>query len=368
MWWVSLTVTVLLCGRQLLLLVVPYFTDGVATTLREDDYWAYSSGFRRRALLGELLYRVTNAIGTNASALCSLTFVAVYGLVTWRALPWLTRSASLGAFAVFCATPIVMSFTIDREVLLLVPVLAIVGGGRLAILGCCLVPVACLVHELALVLYSPCLLALHVIAGPWRRWSAYAFSSGSAIVVTLAVFARTAPPTYDLELFFWPTHGVDALLSSHLYGFADMPAAFLLRLHGDLLLTREAYVGLAFGVLLVAWLYHGLQHYRALRFALVTSLLPFMILSIDYGRYAYFLAAFYALAERAAAKVTMHRAVSDVDDALEGAVAAPQGAWLNRGGLMLLLPMLLAPVGFWVRESAQPSLFRVVFELRDLYF
>ena len=65
--------------RQTVGLILPYVWPGKSTTLREDVYWAYSGGFGRRGLLGEILYSTSELLSINTSMAMSGAFGSTDG-------------------------------------------------------------------------------------------------------------------------------------------------------------------------------------------------------------------------------------------------------------------------------------------------
>lgn len=356
--WACIGVAILV-GRQIRKALLPYLLEeDVTTTLREDDYWSFTGGFIRRALLGEVLFQGSSLTGTNISAAVSVACVIAYGFVVYRVLRRLLHTLAPVQVAMLALTPLLIPFKIDREVFLLLPLLAFATAGtsnlRWTIAGS-VAAVAALVHEFALALYVPLMLAVHASSGRLLRVSPALLVAGALVVIAVPLALVPAAPTLVPEQAFWPRFGITGLDQSWLYAFAEMRFSEVLRLHaGYMTASLTAFLNVAFVLASFWFLVTRVATAPAMRLAAPFVLLPFFVLTVDYGRYAYVLFAFFVLGDRI---------VSEQRAATAAATERPRWTPLT---WVVLVGMSLAPVAFWVGDPAPPTpirLFGVVFKV-----
>jgi hypothetical protein len=346
-----------LIGRQVGQLLLPYVVGGdTPSTLREDDYWSYSSGFVRRALLGEVLYRGTLWTGHNVSWVVSSLLVLVYGVVVWQVLRRIVEQHPLGEVLLLAATPLMIPFGVDREVLLLAPIVILAAAQKPAVgqVAASLVAlVVNLVHEFAAILYVPVFLAMHMRTGRAARASLPLVAALLLTIETLPLVLWRPEPTLELEKLFWPRFGLAGLELTHLYRFANMRLSELLEMHARYATSGPAAIVNGGFALLFAWfLWSEVVRDALARVAFLGSLVPMFLLTIDYGRYAYLVFAFWLLAQEC-----MENAKCIDTGALE---RVPGYSKWSRCSLLI---SALAPVGYWVSVLDRPTLARMANEL-----
>jgi hypothetical protein len=336
--------------------------SGLAFGFRDDTFWAWSSGFTRRGLSGEVIYRLDLLTGAGPF-LFSVLLVAVFAVIAVMALDEMYRRLTAMQFALLCLTPVVLIYRVDAEILILLPFLGLIlarGAGRGPV-TLALIAVATLTRELALVLFLPVLLTLATAGPVWLRVTT---------VVTVAAlalpFVLGSQPTYALETLYWPEHGVPGLRDMIMYRFAEMGLAEVLGLHlgfwaEDGLIVLPSilvFLALALSVLVPA----GPQGPRA-ALVFLPLVAAMFILTVDYGRYFYFLVFYLALATRPDCLPFF-----DLRDwrGLPGpeAVMARAGHWAARHRTAVLVAFALVPSGFWTNEYQ--ALPRVILFLRTM--
>jgi len=334
--------------------------SGLPFGFRDDTFWAWSSGFARRGLPGEVIYRLDLLTGTGPF-LFSVLLIAVFAGIAVLALGELHRRLPGAQFALLCLTPVVLIYRVDAEVLILLPFLGLIlaRGTWLGPVTLVLIAVATLTRELALVLFLPVLVTLAITGPVWLR----AITLATVAALSLP-FVLGGQPTYALETLYWPDHGVPGLRDMIMYRFAEMGLSELLHLHLGfwaenwliVLPSILVFLALALSILVPA----GPQGSRA---ALV--FLPLVgamfILTVDYGRYFYLLVFYVILATRPDCLPFF-----DLRDwrGLPAAEAglARVGHWTARHRTAVLAAFALVPSGFWTNEYQ--ALPRVVLFLR----
>lgn len=330
--------------------------SGLPFGFRDDTFWAWSSGFARRGLPGEVIYRLDLLTGAGPF-LFSVLLIAAFAGVAVLALGELYRRLPRVQFALLCLTPVVLIYRVDAEVLILLPFfgLILVRGAWRGPVTLALIAAATLTRELALVLFLPVLITL-TTTGPVRLRAATV-----ATVAGLALpFALGGQPTYALETLYWPEHGVPGLRDMIMYRFAEMGLGELLRLHlgfwaEDGLIVLPSilvFLALALSILVPA----GSQGPRAALVFLPLVLVMF-ILTVDYGRYFYLLVFYLALATRPDCLPFF-----DLRDRCglpqAEAVVARAGHWAARHRTAILAVFAVVPTGFWTNEyEALPRVF-----------
>jgi hypothetical protein len=336
--------------------------SGLPFGFRDDTFWAWSSGFARRGLPGEIIYRLDLLTGAGP-LLFSVLLVAVFAAIAVLALAELHGRLSAVQFVLLCLTPVVLIYRVDAEILILLPFFGLIlaRGAWRGPVTLALIAVATLTRELALVLFLPVLVTLAFTGPVWLR------AATVATVAALALpFVLGGPPTYALETLYWPEHGVPGLRDMIMYRFAEMGLAELLGLHlgfwaEDGLIVLPSilvFLALALSILVPAGP-HGPR--AALVFLPLVAAM--FILTVDYGRYFYLLVFYLILATRPDCLPFF-----DLRDwrGLPGpeAVMARAGHWAARHRTAVLAVFALVPTGFWTNEYQ--ALPRVVLFLRTM--
>ncbi|MCU0907784.1 MAG: hypothetical protein MUF73_10130 [Rhodobacteraceae bacterium] len=322
--------------------------SGETIFLREDTFWSWSSGFARRGLPGEIIYRLDLLTGVGQLLFAAL-LVAVFVAFAAMALAELYRRLSGVQFALLCLTPAVLFYRVDAEILILLPFfgLILVPGAWRRPVALVLIAVAALTRELALVLFLPVLLTLAVTGPVWLRGATV------ATVAALALpFVVGGEPNYALETLYWPDRGIPNLKETVLYGFATMGVTDVLRLHlgfvgeAGLILLPSIVLFLALALsLIVPAGPHGPR--AALVFLPLVAAM--FILTVDYGRYFYLLTFYVALATRPDCLPVFDLHAWRGLPRAEAAVGR-MGHWAARHRTAILAAFVLAPNGFWSRE------------------
>ena len=322
--------------------------SGLPFGFRDDTFWAWSSGFARRGLPGEVIYRLDLLTGAGPF-LFSALLIAVFAVITVVALRKLYKRLPGVQFALLCLTPVVLIYRVDAEILILLPFFGLIlaGGEWRGPVTLVLIAVATLARELALVLFLPVLLTLAVTGPVWLR------AATVATVAALALpFVLGGQPTYALETLYWPDHGVPGLQDMTMYRFAEMGLGELLGLHlgfwaEDWLIVLPSilvFLALALSILVPAGP-HGPR--AALVFLPLVAVM--FILTVDYGRYFYLLVFYLILATRPDClpcfDLRNWRGLPRAE-----AVVARTGHWVARHRTAVLIAFALVPSGFWTRE------------------
>ena len=319
---------------------------------RPDDFWSYSSGFRRRALPGELIYRIDLLTGAApllfSVLLWASTLVVFAALLSeiHRTLPW-------PQVLLLLSSPVLLIYEVDTEILLLLPFAALGLPASLRPWGLLLaILLAMAIRELALLFYAPMLWALLLRGSPALRLMTV-LTTAAAVLVLLA----PVTPDYHLEREYWPERGIDGLRSTHLYGFAELGLADVVPMHLEMIRAHlvQALPGFVAFLLFCCGLLRARtgRPLPALWFLVVY--LVFAVLSVDYGRYHYL---FFAWALFASTEVASpwfdfrevetlgRRMAPRTVEAFDAALC-----WLHeRAGMVLLVIFVLAPAGPWVER------------------
>ena len=355
--------------RQSTSLLLPYFNRSIAYTIREDNFWAYSSGFVRRGLLGEALYRAETAVGGNPSWMLSLLFVIVYAIATTQVLKLASQKLTPIVFAVLCATPLVWNFSTDREVLLLLPLLLMASPPESRYrfrLGLCMLPLMVLVHEAAMLFYLP-LLALTAVCTPCAKRKVEVLGAGALVLFTaMLLLTSKTNLTYRLEREVWPLVGIENLESTYLYTFAKTSLPEILRQNYGFLANSLGMSAIISVALSMAFMIFGIDENPQWRAILLVGLPVFFTLTVDYGRYLYFLFYFVVLGEQIAKGQLSDRIpVSRLADMLRDWGRGNGSPMVIKvSSARLLLPIIACmPIGFWVQRAGFPTPVRAFHEL-----
>lgn len=296
-----LLIFLILVSSVIFLIVFPYSSNGNLYTFREDNFWSYSSGFCRRASVGEIIYILDTFTGLGPLVL-TMMYCAIFIISALFVFYSICEAFSLLEIILLSLTPFVLLYMVDGEVLMLLPLLAMgmqrSGGRNFIVLV--LIAFAISARELALLLYSPALLILLVRGHPIIR---------VAVVLVLAAFCTSfsglcGPPSFVLETTYWPDRGVTMLTDSQLYKFAEKSLSDVLALHlkhigENALLGGIQWFALATTFMTyIAW--QTQQPLTVLWFLVIYAFAS--VLSIDHGRYAYFFFFFTILMARPASR------------------------------------------------------------------
>lgn len=288
-WWRALPVllALVLVARQLAGKWPPNAIWGI----RHDDFWAFSGGHVRRGLLGEILYQGAGMFGGGVVAAAAFAFLVVYGVAAWRIASLLDLRNNWRWFWPLAASAVYLNYTVDREVLLLLPLFIVPSWGGATLLRRSVFLASILVmgfvHEFALLLFGPILAVLLV----WEQSSAGRWLLRVGLVLMAVEMAMLvglkSTPTAVLETMFWPAYGIEGLERSNLYAFATMSLGKVLALHGRMVKTPSGLWDLALQCSLMTLLLCWFRESKPFCLAVVLWMLPASVLSIDYGRYAY---------------------------------------------------------------------------------
>lgn len=349
---IAIGIFVVLATRQIYSKLVPVAFGGEATTLRADDYWAFSSGFFRRGLLGEILYLGSELTGINWSHIVALLFVAVYFAVLRRILQIVIAPDRRGTLLLLFASPLLLCYPIDREILLLIPALllsSVIGHKTvLRYVALSAIPILGLIHEFSLLFYVPLLVAVHLKSGQLLRSSPEAAAVYACVVIGFSILIVNPEPTLRLEREFWPRFGLSGLEHSYLYSFATMNIRDTLGLHLSFFGNERGWTGALLAILMIWYLLKAMSGIRALQIALLTTVLPFLVLTVDYGRYAYFLFAFFVLAREWYVNIP---SLSN---------GKPVIAWTGQCMTPFLAALAVVPTAFYVALPPFPSMIREI--------
>ena len=274
--------------------VLPYLIDDIVFAFNTDNFWSYSSGFIRRALLGQILYFNQSVLGIGPWFFSFTTFALVVLFAGYVCVE-LNKTTPAWQVILLALTPFALLYFVDAEILMLLPLLAMVQNDsrhqKLFVL--LLIMVLSQMRELILVLYFPVLLRFIFIDRGLVGKASIAFIA----VMSFLLLWDFGPPSYVLEKTFWPEHGAPNLHEEHMYTFAEMSFTEMLDLHVGSIL--EFFIpAMIFWVLLAASLFWFLAKRitSPILFAwFVGTFLVSSILSIDHGRYAYFFFMFAVL-------------------------------------------------------------------------
>ena len=194
--------------------LLPYLTGDIAYAFNTDNFWSYSSGFIRRALLGQILYFNQSVLGIGPWFFSVATFALV---VLFAGYVCVELSKTMPAWQVIllALTPFALLYFVDAEILMLLPLLAMVqkDSRHQKLLVLLLIIVLSQMRELVLVLYFPVLLRFIFIDRGVVGKASIAFIA----VMSFLLLWDFGPPSYALEKTFWPEHGAPDLHEEHLY-------------------------------------------------------------------------------------------------------------------------------------------------------
>lgn len=326
------------------------YAAGASSTLRADDFWSYSGGFARRGLLGEVLIVLGRLTEMNPAPLVSFGLLALFAALTLQVVRLLWRDAPMKDRLLLLGTPLLYGFGVDREVILLLPALLLMVGNRRSsrrwtTAGLISLPLVCLVHELAIALYAPLLIAFHLSRPAEERNAVWAAVGGSVVVIAGLVLVGNHPNLRP-ELEFWPTLGVEGLESRELYRFATVGLAEILRERAATYLTWDGMTTLMFSGLLAEYLILAIGRTPLVRLATFATIGATFVLTSDHGRYAYVLLYLFVLLRAA------HLEAPD-----EGSV------WTGPRVRPFLVGFMMSPVGLWAGDIGWPTIIRIYHDL-----
>lgn len=323
--------------------VLPYLEGTSLATFREDNFWAYSSGFMRRGLPGEFIYRLdqwTHQGPLIYSVLIAAIYFLAWVVVAREAARFFTPVQAMLALL----TPLALHNGIDGEVFILLPLLYLGLRGEQAsdLTALVLIALALAMRESAILFFLPLILGIMIRAGWLERLCG---------VAILAMFALSIvagnDPTYLLERDYWPGAGIDDLMTRHLYLFAELPLGMLLHVHFSVIHDHLALVTpslVLFAVLYVTVIYR--RSGSVLLTAYFSAALSvFFLLTIDYGRYFYLPFAIALLITAPGVRERIWDPLSARSAARRERLASRQAPeWLAA----ILLGFALAPSGYYV--------------------
>lgn len=289
--WIIATIIFIIYAVSIFSLeILPYFTTDRAYTFRPDNFWAWSSGIYRRAMLGELLILVDRNTGYGPEILSGMiyaTFLVVAAAVCFL----LRRSLTIPELILLSLTHFVIFYFVDAEIFLFLPMAAILmprfQGQQAVVL--LLIVVATVIRELAILLYSPVLLYFIQRGTKWIRIGVVLY-----LIAFVATIMMPGSPNFSAEKLYWEPRGITGLIDEHLYLFVDMSLIEVLARHLNRISNNLLFGGglwLLNAVFLIVYISHktrsGILAAWFFGVYVVSSLL-----SIDHGRYAFFFLAF----------------------------------------------------------------------------
>jgi len=342
--------------------IVPYFTTEHLYFFREDNFWSYESGISRRAAPGQLIWYL-DILSMRGPFLYSGLLFAVFCLSIFILIfrSGLTLHPSEAIVLIF--SPIFLLYSVDSEILLILPALALFSH-RIRAYPFLLIPIivlTCLLREIALILYAPILLTLFLY--DWRKTAVCLLASiGLCGGVIYTMMGETA---FALEKNYWPGRGIEGLDTYGLYNFLDISLPSVLKFHLSVILTQGFPLNVAFWLSAVA-LFCNICYQRTGSWLFSISFLGIFlacgILSIDHGRYMYF---YFILVYLLTAKEVQALTVTGCDtigrqlgmmrDPLpKGLYALLTSRWIRRGALaaLVLLPSAYFAGGLFEKPRA----------------
>ena len=291
---VFLGVLAVVAGMAGVRYVLPYLTEGVTFTFRQDNFFSYSSGMVRRALPGEIIYRLDLLTGIGPQIFTGLMltlWLFFLGLTTFH----FRRTATpLEQIFVYLSS-FYLLHSIDAEIFILLPFLGILffrgSAAAYGVLGT--IVLAGLIREVTFLLFAPVLLGFLLS----KRWPLVL----STLVVTgaatwLLVFYSPLS-SYALEFEYWPDRGISRLVETNLYSFVHRPLGNVLTMHvtwisDNILIIAPALI-FFFGY--AAMLIHHRRGSPALVLMFFGTVSVLYVLTFDHGRYFYILFMFLVL-------------------------------------------------------------------------
>ncbi len=328
----------------------PYLFGGNEYTFRPDNFWAYSSGFFRRGFVGELIYWLDIITGYgprffSAILLTSFVLSAITAILIAR------RNTTIPEQILICISPIFLLYRVDSEILLFLPFAVIFlwnGKNKNYFILVSIILSMC-IREIALLYYFPVLLGF-----VFSRNINLRISSISALAAWTFCFIFLHNVNYNLEHTYWPNQGITNLMDNHLYKFSTMPFKQVIFLHvgfiydNILLITPGILSFFTFAYIYIVKKYNTII--PAVWFLLTTAL--FFILTVDYGRYYYFLFIFLLFFTCSTGrKYFQFKEISYIGHLVASPILSRidnfSSGYINRCGLISLLIFALSPSGFW---------------------
>ncbi len=133
--------------------LTPALETPCRTCLRIDNFFSFSSGHIRRALCGEIMYRLELA-GLPGPFLYALLLAVVFVLSYAVLLPACLRKDRPAALFLIALSPLLPLWPFDREILVLVPMLYLFARRRADLPFFLLIAVLAFAHESVLLFYS----------------------------------------------------------------------------------------------------------------------------------------------------------------------------------------------------------------------
>jgi len=333
--------------------LTPALETPCRSCLRTDNFFSFSSGHVRRALCGEIMYRLDLA-GLPGPFLYALLLALVFLLSYGVLLPACLRKDRPAALVLIALSPLLPLWLFDREILVLVPMLYLFARRRTDLPFFLLIAVLAFAHESVLLFYSVFLVQPLYLAIRHRsaRNLVRILPVLAAGLVFLLVPARVS---HVLELTYWPSRGFPGLQESWLYRFAGNPLGKTISLHLGWLLSVRGLVEwtavLVFFLLVIATLNRDRMRPAETLWLLAVNT-GFFVLTVDYGRYIPVLFAFYTAYSLYAPPLTSN---APSQDGPGGAgrlrlAAAAVASFTVRHRTALLVLLALAVLGPWVTE------------------
>jgi len=285
-WLSALALFAVMAGLEMLINLVPYLIYDVTFWFREDNFWSYSSGFSRRALIGELLYWFQAFLGIGPWILSIFIYLAFIPLLAAMCRE-LFKTASPLIIILLMFTPFALSYGADAEIFLLLPLLAMTGteSDRQKLTVLALIAAVSLIREIALILYIPVLLRFISRESGALRYLSIAYIG----VMLFSLVYDFGAPNFSLETGFWPQHGVSGLEDTVLYGFATTSLGELIAIHYESTMHYPVLALIQWGLLAGAmFFYLAHRNVPPLVFGWFIAMFAVSsVLTIDHGRYAY---------------------------------------------------------------------------------
>lgn len=360
---------VLLGFRLMRTLLAPWLGADLAFAFRSDNFFSFSGGQIRRGLIGEVLLSMQK-LGLPSVLMYSLLLLLLFSFIYLWVFPRLLRPFRPLEIILILVSGFFLMPSVDRELLMILPALYFFLRRKQDWGFYGLIALSAFIHELSLLLYFPFIWSLFKELLQTKKWKqlvpllVIAISYASVILIKGSM-------SLDPELNYWPQFGISGLEDRFLYTFAGKGIVATLKLHASVFLgDPQAWMALpgmiSYFVILLLLLRRFGASPKVISYYLAINLLLF-VLTIDYGRYYYFLFLFYLLLTQSGMLVSAGKALQSFRFLMPAFV----GKILNfpfshRAFSIALLIFALAPFGYWIGDTlAQPVLWQELAQLVD---